>query len=87
MVFEDKLVHFQDGHVFTVEVQTRILKGITAHQEIVDYANEEGDLVVMSTHGRTGLSRVFIGSTTEQVSRHIEKPLFTIRPQFYEVEV
>lgn len=87
VIFEDKLVHFQDGNAYTVEMESKILKGITAHQEIVDYANDEGDLVVMSTHGRTGLSRVFIGSTTEQVSRHIEKPLFTIRPQFYEVEV
>jgi nucleotide-binding universal stress UspA family protein len=87
VVFEDKLIHFKDGNSYTVEMESKILKGITAHQEIVDYVNDEGDMVVMSTHGRTGLSRVFIGSTTEQVSRHVEKPLFTIRPQFYEIGV
>ena len=58
------------------------MKGISAHHEIVDFVNDEGDMLVMSTHGRTGLARVFIGSTTEQISRHIDKPLLTIRPEF-----
>lgn len=86
VVFEDKLVQVKDGHSHVVEMESKVLKGITAHHEIVDYANELADLVVMSTHGRTGLSRVFIGSTTEQVSRHLEKPLYTIRPQYFEIE-
>lgn len=84
VIFEDKLVHIQDGNTHSVELESKILKGITAHQEITDYANEHGDLVIMSTHGRTGIARVFIGSTTEQVCRHIDKPLFTIHPEFYQ---
>lgn len=87
VIFEDKLVLEKDGSTYTVDVESRILKGITAHQEIIEYANDNADLVVMSTHGRTGFARVFIGSTTEQVSRHISKPLFTIRPEFYEKPV
>lgn len=85
--FEDILVSTEEPHTISIDVTSKIIKGITAHHEIVDFANEYADLVVMNTHGRTGLSRVFIGSTTEQVSRHIEKPLLVIRPQYYEEEV
>lgn len=62
-----------------VDLETVVLKGVSAHHEIVDYVNEHGDLLVMSTHGRTGLARVLIGSTTEQVARHTKKPMLTIR--------
>ena len=87
VVFEDLLINSEGEHTHTVEVETRIIKGISAHHEIADFANENADLVVMSTHGRTGLARVFIGSTTEQVSRQLEVPMLTVRPEFYEEEV
>ena len=45
----------------------------------MDYVDEYGDLLVMSTHGRTGLARILIGSTTEQVARYSKKPMLTIR--------
>jgi universal stress protein A len=39
-------------------------------QAIVDCAKEQGvDLIVMGTHGRSGLSRVFLGSVAERVVR------------------
>ena len=82
VVFEDNLVTTDGPNSTSVEVETKIVKGISAHHEIVDFVNDEGDMLVMSTHGRTGLARVFIGSTTEQISRHIDKPLLTIRPEF-----
>ncbi len=85
--FEDELISTDDLHTIVVDVKSKIIKGITAHHEIVDYAKDNADLVVMNTHGRTGLARVFIGSTTEQVSRFIEKPLLIVRPQFYEEAV
>lgn len=85
--FEDCLVSTLEPHNVSIDVNSKIIKGIAAHHEIVDYANENADLVVMNTHGRTGLSRVFIGSTTEQVARRVEKPLLVVRPQFYEEEV
>lgn len=37
------------------------------------------DLVVMATHGRTGLNRMFVGSVTEDVLRHAPCPVFAIR--------
>lgn len=56
-------------------------KGIGAHYEIVELADEESDLVVMATHGRSGLSHMFLGSTTEKVIMSSRVPVLTIRPE------
>ncbi|UCE86889.1 MAG: universal stress protein [Deltaproteobacteria bacterium] len=46
---------------------------------IVDTANEEGvDLIVMATHGRTGLSHVLLGSVAERVLRLARCPVITV---------
>jgi len=37
------------------------------------------DLVVMTTHARTGLNRFFMGSTAERVMRHASCPVLSIR--------
>ena len=39
------------------------------------------DLVVMGSHGRTGLSRVFLGSVAEKVVRHAQCPVLVARPR------
>jgi nucleotide-binding universal stress UspA family protein len=50
-------------------------------EEIVDYADREGmDLIVMSTHGRSGLSRWLLGSTADKVLRGSHLPILLIRP-------
>lgn len=49
---------------------------------IVEYADESGiDLVVMPTHGRTGVTRLVLGSITERVVRASEVPVLAIRPE------
>jgi nucleotide-binding universal stress UspA family protein len=51
------------------------------HQGIVDYANDRGvDVIVMPTHGRRGLERFLLGSTTERVVRRADAPVLTMRP-------
>ncbi|MCA9213026.1 MAG: universal stress protein [Planctomycetales bacterium] len=48
--------------------------------EITDYAKEiAADLIVMPSHGRSGLSRVLIGSVAERVIRHAECPVLILR--------
>lgn len=54
---------------------------ISAHTSIVEYANENSQLVIMTTHGRTGLSKVLLGSVAEKVVRHLEVPILTIKPK------
>lgn len=49
-------------------------------EEITQYAREHDiDLIVMATHGRTGLSHLLLGSTTERVVRHATCPVLTVR--------
>jgi nucleotide-binding universal stress UspA family protein len=48
--------------------------------EIVRYAREnEVDLIVIGTHGRTGLAHVFLGSVAENVVRKSPCPVLTVR--------
>ena len=48
--------------------------------ELVEYAkNHEIDLIVMGTHGRTGLTRVLMGSVAEAVLRNAPCPVLTIK--------
>ncbi|MFV0607136.1 MAG: universal stress protein [Niabella sp.] len=48
-------------------------------KEIVMIANEwKADLIVMGTHGRTGLSYLFLGSVSEYVIRHTNIPVMVV---------
>lgn len=82
--FSAVLTRDTEGRKEQVKVKTVVSKSVSAHHEIIDYANEHGDLLVMSTHGRTGLSRMLLGSTAEQVVQHIAIPQITIKPELKE---
>jgi universal stress protein A len=63
-----------------VDVARRVVVGIP-YRKIVEVADEEkSDLVVMTTHGRTGLSHLVMGSVAEKVVRTAPCPVLTIRP-------
>lgn len=48
---------------------------------ILDYVrNRNADLVVIATHGRTGLDRILIGSVAEPVIRRSPTPVFVVKP-------
>lgn len=52
-----------------------------AASEIVRVARERAvDLIVISSHGRTGLGRILFGSTAEQVVRHAPCPVLVVKP-------
>jgi len=54
-------------------------------EEIVRIADEENvDLIVMATHGRTGLKRLLMGSVAEKVVRHSKCPVFTFKAPHHE---
>jgi nucleotide-binding universal stress UspA family protein len=49
--------------------------------EIVSFAREQGvDLLVLGTHGRTGLEHALMGSIAERVVRRARCPVLTVRP-------
>jgi nucleotide-binding universal stress UspA family protein len=67
--------HFQG----TEDVETRIASGVP-YREILREARETGaDLIVIGTHGRTGVEHVIFGSTAEKVVRMAPCPVLTIR--------
>jgi nucleotide-binding universal stress UspA family protein len=69
-----------------VAVETSVRTGI-AHRSIVEYVSEEGiDLVVMGTHGRTGVGRFLLGSVAEKVVRTADAPVMTVRADEEETE-
>jgi nucleotide-binding universal stress UspA family protein len=49
-------------------------------EEIVAEANAGHDLIVMTSHGRGGLSRLWLGSVTDACLRATEKPVLVVRP-------
>ncbi len=60
----------------------RVLRIGTPFVEIVRYAREDDiDLIVMGTHGHTGLVHALIGSVAEKVVRMASCPVLTIRPK------
>ncbi len=53
-----------------------------AYDQIVEIAREaNADLIVISTHGYTGLKHVLLGSTAERVVRHASCPVMVVRAQ------
>jgi universal stress protein A len=51
-----------------------------AHDEITTLAKKlKTDLIVLTTHGHTGLARVLMGSTAERIVRHAPCPVLTVR--------
>lgn len=60
-------------------VRTMVLTG-TAQEAIVKLAGDErADLIVMGTHGRTGLNRALLGSVADRVVRFAPCPVLTVR--------
>ncbi|WP_227380843.1 universal stress protein [Haladaptatus halobius] len=61
-----------------INTKTAIRRGIPQNTILV-YADEHDiDLIVMGTHGRTGVTRALMGSVTETVVRHADIPVLTV---------
>ncbi len=64
-----------------VNYTTKLIKG-TPFIEITKHAKDTAaDMIVIGTHGRTGLDHVLFGSTAEKVVRKAPCPVFTVRPE------
>jgi nucleotide-binding universal stress UspA family protein len=65
-----------------LRTERRFVEGDPA-EEILRAAREAGaDLIIMGTHGRTGLSRLLMGSVAEQVVRRADCPVLTVKAPF-----
>jgi universal stress protein A len=69
------LVKSPDGNV------RHIVRVGRAWQEVIELAKEnKTDLIVLATHGYTGLKHVLLGSVAEKILRHAPCPVLTVRP-------
>ncbi len=64
-----------------IPVEIRVVSGVP-FKEICRFADEENvRLVVIGTHGRTGLSHLLIDSTAERVVQHTSCPVLSVKPR------
>lgn len=66
---------------FSDEIQTQavIRSGTPFHEITRAAARSEADLIILTTHGRTGLKHALIGSTAERTVRHAGCPVLVVR--------
>ncbi len=68
-----------------VPAEVVIVEADKPHEAILEAAGaEDVGMIVMGTHGRTGLTRLLLGSVAEQVIRRADVPVVTIRSQWHE---
>ncbi len=81
----DKRAEEQLGKLAAAEIGDRlkvrtVVKSGTPFVEILDYAKTEDiDLIIISTHGHTGVEHLLFGSTTDKVVRKSPCPVLTLR--------
>ena len=63
-----------------VKLLETVEAGIPYSKIVAKAAEEKVDLIVMSTHDRTGIHQVVLGSVTAQVVAHADCPVLSIRP-------
>ena len=81
---EFEMHHFEEAKGLmdaAIDVELAVERG-TAHTKIVEFARDhEFDVIAMATHGRSGIPRMLLGSTTEKVVRSSECPVLLIHPE------
>src|SRR5690606_34417041 len=77
---QKKLAQLEDQLGAQVNCRTLVKDG-SAELEILKVADEVAcDLIILSTHGRTGVERLLLGSTAEKVVRRAGCPILVVRP-------
>lgn len=63
-----------------VEVGTKLLEGQVVHREIVKVAEEGNvDLIIIGSHGRTGIKKLFLGSVAQSLLGESHIPVLIVR--------
>ncbi len=62
-------------------VATASVRTGSPHQEILDEAEERNvDLIVVASHGHSGVEQILFGSTADRIVHHAKCPVLTVRP-------
>jgi len=70
-----------------VEVERMIRKGVPFHQIVRAAAEIDADLIVLGTHGRTGLKHALFGSVADKVVRKAPCPVLSVRHPEHKFEM
>lgn len=63
-----------------VEVETRVIEGQEIYKEIINTAEEvHADLIIMGSHGRKGLKKLFLGSVAQNVLAATPLPVMIVK--------
>ena len=63
-----------------ISVDTKIIRGVAASEGIVQIANEIGaDLIIMGSHGRTGVKEMMLGSVAQNVLTQSPVPVLIVK--------
>lgn len=69
----------RDKFAGRIEYRTQVVVGIPFKEILTHSAAEAVDLIVLGTHGRTGIEHVIVGSTSERVVRRSTIPVLVVR--------
>jgi universal stress protein A len=77
---QGELEQLRDTRLAGVDATVALIRGRSAADDLCRHAEQANvDLIVIATHGRTGLARMLIGSVAERVVRHASCPVLTLR--------
>jgi len=62
-----------------VEISGYVKRGVPSEEVLQEQEEKDIDLIVMASHGRTGISRILIGSVAEKVMRGAKCPVMLVR--------
>ena len=63
-----------------VPIETMLVEDMVAYKGIVQAAQAQvADLIIVGSHGRNGLQKLFLGSTANKVSSHATQPVLIVR--------
>jgi universal stress protein A len=75
-----RLVHLAKGFLSERHIDHAIVRSGSPFHEIAEAARElKADLIIMATHGYSGIKRALLGSTAERVVRHAQCAVMTVR--------
>lgn len=84
---QKRFVEFLDKEYLKGLKVTDMVHNYKVFSELNDVANEQGaDLIIMGSHGSSGLNEVFVGSNTEKVVRTSEIPVLVIKNRLKEFQ-
>ncbi len=81
MTAQVKMDEFVKRNFTDVEAEGRVVAGYASEEIINTAVAENCDLILMRTHGRTGLDRFLFGSVAEKVVHKSTIPVLTLRPE------